>query len=535
MPAPAKETQEKGERETRTKYFQEFKGVYTKASRTAIPPDTFYDLQNLMPIGPANLHSVPGHLLTNMFFAGKSIYWMQYMCINSTDYLMACSTAGDLYAYNIVANTWSLVSSVLGGVQTRMDQWKNSTILIIDTTGYYSWDGTTFTTLTGGIIPSATLTNPEIAVFANFVWIYSNRVLYISGIDDYTGTAGTGGFLVANGATTQQLTDPQMRGQIVRMISASGYLYLMFKSSIFLISDAYIPASASPPAVTFSFINVTAQVGCTNPGSVFLMDRDLMFANTTGLWSLSGVDTTRISEDIDGTLQYLDQTFPISGGITNVNNIQQGVFLFKTVGDPVFGTRYTLACNFDNKWWFSSNGQFYYDNANTALNFTFITSAMSGNLPVIFAISNGNFLWQLFYPGWLSQPSSWQGPLWPMEDIVSRKGVLRAGFEVSSVTNGSNAASTFSLNVDTEGRSTPIPSISILAAVIWQNNVSSVVTWQNNGNQTVQWSGSGSNLYFGDGQGAFGRYVGFSGSAAAGTTYQIDTFMMDYQLWTRWT
>jgi hypothetical protein len=207
-----------------------------------------------MPIGPANLHTVPGHFLNNTIgIAGKIIYWGQYFCINSTDYLLLFATSGEVYAYNIQTNGWATIGTGLGGVQARADQWKNSTVLIVDTTGYYTWDGTTFSSLSlGGILPSAPWNSPDIAVFSNHVWIYINRVLYIGAINDFTVATG---FQVVNGATTQQLTDPQMRGQQVRMLSASGYLYLLFKSSIFLISDAYIPASASPPAVTFSIIN----------------------------------------------------------------------------------------------------------------------------------------------------------------------------------------------------------------------------------------------------------------------------------------
>lgn len=525
MPAPQRETQEKGERQVQTKYFQDFKGVFTKASRTAISENNFYDLQNLMPIGPANLHTVPGHLLLQTLGSGKTIYWMQYACINSTDYLFCFATSGEIYAYNVGANTYSLINSgtLMGGSQTRLDQWKNSTVLFIDTTGYYSWDGTTFSTLTGGIIPSGTLVNPDIAVYANHVWIYSNRLLYVSGINDYTGTASTGGFLVANGAVIQQLTDPQMRGQVVRMLSASGYLYLFFKSSIFLISDAYIPTSASPPAVVFSFPNVTAQIGCNQPGSPFLMGRDLLFANTQGLWSMSGVEPERISEDIDGTLQYLDSTFAMSGGLTTVNNIQNGAFLFRTVGDPIFGTRYTLALMFDGKWWFSST-----------TNFTFITSAISSGNPALFGIINGNQLYSLFNSSAPSMASSWKTALWPMEDILSRKEVLRAGFELSYINNTVQPVS-FTLNIDNETFSSAVNFTSSVASVQWINSSNTYVQWANTALQIVTWQNSGYALYFGDGGGSYGKYVGFSGTANAGSQYEIDAFMMDYILRTRWT
>ena len=59
MPSPQKEIQGKGERSVETKYFRTWKGVFTKSKRAAIPEDRFYDLTNLMPIGDANLHTIP--------------------------------------------------------------------------------------------------------------------------------------------------------------------------------------------------------------------------------------------------------------------------------------------------------------------------------------------------------------------------------------------------------------------------------------------------------------------------------------------
>jgi len=532
MPAPQKETIDKGEREVRTKYFQEFKGVYTKASRNAIPQDHFYDLQNLMPIGAANLHTVPGPLLIQTV-TGDTIYFSVFATLQSVDYLYLMGTSGKIYQYNINSPALTTInpSTLMGGTQTRMDQWKNSQILFIDTTGYYSWDGTTFTQLTGGIIPTGTLTNPDIAVFSNHVWIYANRALYIGGINDYTATTGTGGYLVANGATVALLVDPQMRGQLVRMVSASGYLYLFFKSSIFIISDVYIPTSASPPAAVYSQINVQAQIGTDQYRAIFINDRNVIFGSKYGLMSLSGVDNTRLSDDIDGTLQFIDPTFPISGGLVQVNNILNSALYFKTTGDPVFGTRYTVALHFDDKWWFSSTSPI------AGQQYAFVSQGLAGNVPALFGFinTNGNsYVYQLFANVNTPDASSWQTALWPMEDILSRKEVLRAGFEVSYINNTQGAA-VFTLNIDTETRSTPIPFSSAVGAVNWVNNSGANVIWQNAAFTTVVWQNSGYALYFGDGQGAFGRYVGFSGTASQYTQYELDTYMMDYILRTRWT
>lgn len=527
MPAPVKETIEKSEKETRTKYFQNFKGINTRASRNAIPEDTFYDLQNLMPIGAANLSTVPGPLLLNSIT--DTVYYADFATLQGVDYAYLFGTSGQIYQYNIATNSYTTINggTLMGGVRTRMDQWKNSTILFVDTTGYYSWNGTTFAALTGGIIPSGTLVSPDIAVFSNHVWIYSDRVLYIGGINDYTATTGTGGFLVANGAVVQQLTDPQMRGQVTRMKSASGYLYLVFKSSIFIISDVYIPTSATPPACLFSILNVQATIGTDQPQAVFVNNRDFMFGSKYGLKDLSGVDVSRLSEDIDGTLQYIDPTFPISGGLCTVNNILNTCMFFRTVGDPVFGTRYTVACNFDNKWWFSSNYQY-----------SFVFGVLYGNVPSLFSIQQSgsqSLLYNVFGTSFATLQGSWKTALWPMEDILSRKGVLSAGVELGYEINSIGPVQV-QINVDTEARSTPIPNLVQTSNVIsWTNNTGGPIAWTNSAGGTITWGTGGYSLYFGDGQGGFGRYVGLSGTVNAGTTGEISAFMMDYQLWTRWT
>ena len=148
MPAPQKEAVAKGEKEQRSKYFREWKGVYTKSKRNSIPQDNWYDLVNVIPLGAGNLHTIDGLSASLVDYTTNSIYWIEYANINSTDYLIAFASNGKVYAYNISANTNTLIFSAMSGSGTRMDQWKSQYILFYDTTGYYSWDGTTFTAFT---------------------------------------------------------------------------------------------------------------------------------------------------------------------------------------------------------------------------------------------------------------------------------------------------------------------------------------------------------------------------------------------------
>jgi hypothetical protein len=514
-PQSPKETSNKGEVAQSSKIFSKWKGVYTKSTRTAMPEDAFYDLVNLMPIGPANLHSTPDISSALVDYSADSIYWIEYANINSTDYLICFATNGKVFAYNIAANTSAQINAghLFSGSSSRMDQWKNQLIVFIDSTGYYSWDGTTFSApITGGIIPGSIGSNPDIAVFSNRVWIYSNRVLYVSSINSTTD------FTLASGAISQNLTDPQLRGEATRLFSASGYLYLFGKSSIFVISDVYIPTSASPPAPVFSILNVQALIGCDQPASVFPINRDMCFANTYGLWKLSGVTAEKISEDIDGTIQYLDPTFAISGGTPKVNNILQTSFLFKQTGDPIFGTRTILANYFDKKWWFTNYGAL-----------TFVTTAIKSNQPVLFGLL-GNKLYQLFQNTSSGPFTSFQTALWSMEDAISDKEVFHAGFEMTVQQAGSN----ISINLDTPNSSFPFINTFNLGTVQWQNNAHQIVVWQNNLLAPVNWYTGAYLLYVGDGGGGFAKYVGFSGSVGAGGVYELNSLMMDYSLRKRW-
>jgi hypothetical protein len=521
MPAQAKEFQEKGENTIRTKVFREFKGVNTKSSRVAIPQDTFYDLTNLMPIGSSNLHSVPGY--STAFDYGADIpYWAQYANINSTDYLYVFTTNGKIFQYNIATGTSAQINAghLMTGNATRMDQWKNQLVLFIDPTqGYCSWDGTTFTAgITSGIIPTWS-SQVDIAVFSGRVWLYSARTLYISVNNSTTD------FTLVNGALAQNITDPQARGEATRIFSASGYLYLLFKSGIFVVSDVYIPNGATPPAPVFSILNIQANIGSDQPGSVFVINRDLMFANTYGLWRLSGVTAERVSEDIDGTMQFLNTASKISGGMTKVKNIQNAAFLIQQANDPVFGSRQIVAMYFDQKWWFANYQQ------NSGITLSFISGAMNGSIPVMFGLTSTNKLVNMFDITVGTPGASLKGPLWPMEDSVSDKEVFRAGFEMTPTTS----LPEFQATVDTTAGSTQFAVTGLANGLTWINNANQFVQWINNALAVVAWFNPNYLLYVGDGGGGFSKYVGLSlATTSVGVQFEINSLMMDYTLRKRW-
>ena len=775
MPAPQKEIKEKGERSVETKYFRQWKGVFTKAKRNAVPEDHFYDLTNLIPIGDANLHTIPDISAQLVDFASDTVYWVQYANINSTDYQFIFTVSGAIWAYNIGANTAAQINvgTLMSGSGTRMDQWKNQRVLFADSTGYYSWDGTTFSgpynggtstnlavtsatvsgsvgtvlftaspttlyngavlqfsgftpsgwngkyaysqmtlpavssavintaftlgtitfasahnlatgaivTLTGfvstgwnatftatvtgsttitvpltaapvitlpaitagtvvsttgtltfltphglstgqyitlynmnpsgwngqyqvtvtnstqvtitfgvapgtatspygsavvsaattvgtvtvgnmwqttfaspptnatvigtvlspGLLPqNATtpfaqyLTCPDIAVFNNRVWIYSDRALYVSAINGYND------FTLVDGAVVQNLTDPQIRGQLTRMLSSNGYLYLVSKSAVFVISDVYVPSNAVPPAPIFTPLNVQGIIGSDQPASVFTLNRDLMLANSYGVYQISGVTAQKISDDIDGTFQYVStQTgsggLQISGGACSVENILNASFLIRQINDPIFGTRTIVANFFDNKWWWANYNSSLTVNSNgiasiteaTTGTLTFISWGMNGSFPALYGIKN-NKLYQL-YSNTASAPlTRWMTPLWPMEDSLADKEVYRAGLEITATAVGN-----VYMSLDTPNTTNQFL-VGTPGAVAWFNGTGAITAWQNNSSVPVTWSNSSYSLFLADSQGGFGKYVGLTGYVNPGSIYEMNGNMMDYALRKRW-
>jgi hypothetical protein len=120
-----------------------FRGVNTKANRTAIGDDEFFWLENAMPVGYANLKITPtydavgsvtfSHTVVNFFSAN----------IGLDDYLIAFEDDGSCEYVNLTTNAKGTLASA-GTFSTsgmNISQWKNDRILISDPSkGYFTWD-----------------------------------------------------------------------------------------------------------------------------------------------------------------------------------------------------------------------------------------------------------------------------------------------------------------------------------------------------------------------------------------------------------
>jgi hypothetical protein len=507
----SRQATDENEEQRRTKIFRKFKGVVNNSARNALPDEAWFYLENMQPIGDANVQSVPNISVALASYGANNIYWAQYANINGSDYIVSFSTNGYVFAYNIQANSTAQIGSGFSGSGSRLDQWKNTQLLVVDSSGYYNWNGAgTLTLISGSGVPTS---GTDIAVAFGRVWIAQGRLITFSGANDFSAASYT----VANGAGSLALTDPTLRNTVTRLKAQNGYLYVISATGINAISDVYVPSGASPPTPLFTNLNIQAIIGTDQPGSVFAMNQALVFANRFGAWYLYGTNANKISTDIDGTWKYLDFSQVISGGQVVVNNILCTAFLVKRLSDPIFGSNQVLAMYHDEKWWFANFGALQ-----------FVTSGIVNNTPALFGFI-GNFLYQLFATTTSAPATVLMTALWPMEDELADKQIIRTGFEVTI----SSFTGTFGMTVDTTNNSAQAVTLSTNGNVTWVNNAGNQVQWNNNSLAIVQWFTGAYLLYNATAPGVYGKYVGATISAS-GSAYQFSAVNMDYKLRARW-
>jgi len=144
---------------------KEFKGVNTKANRTAIDQTEFSWIENAMPVGFANIKVVnnrstvydSGNAVVTF---GNSVNYLTSVNLNNADYILAFQDDGRAQYFNISTATKGnvAVAGTFSASGVQVSQWKDERALIVDPDkGYYTWDGTNLVSVgsVGGIFVTA--------------------------------------------------------------------------------------------------------------------------------------------------------------------------------------------------------------------------------------------------------------------------------------------------------------------------------------------------------------------------------------------
>ena len=128
---------------------KQFRGVNTKANRTALDDGEFSWLENAMPIGYANIKTLSGESNTTVTLANTTTSLLSAN-INNKDYMLAFQQDGRCEYVDIEANTKGNVApaGTFSSSKVNITQFKDERVLIGDPdNGVYSWDGNNLVTI----------------------------------------------------------------------------------------------------------------------------------------------------------------------------------------------------------------------------------------------------------------------------------------------------------------------------------------------------------------------------------------------------
>jgi len=578
-----------------TEVFRAFAGLNTQAVRQAIDRGEFSWIENLIPIGHGNLKVCADRSLALATITGGiAVYYLRSFNLGGNPYMFVACDDGSAYQVLLSSpytKTTICSAGELNGTRCSISQWQNSRILIFDSLGYRSWDGTNLVHI--GCVNAVTLSNGGVGL--------TSVTVTFSAPNETGGIQATGHCIVDAGVVTQVVIDePGMgytspatmtfnpastiaatstlfnpTGQNVATYAGRSWLtsnrtftfsappsggngYENFQTGqaagTFIVTDETLLSSVISllPANDFLYwtgtdsINAIGDVQVVSGATVFsdpnLSDnigsdifygavisfyRSLMMMNRSGVYSLYGATPQKISDALDGVVPLIDFDKPIWSGLVNIENQQCAAFFF-TYRDPVDGPRPLLAIFFNKKWFLASQGS----------DLLAIASAYDGTGHRLYG-TDGTHIYRLFDRSDSLQPWKFSLAFWDMDALQTTKETCSFGFEINTSASSGTVQFTMSILNDrppySDSQSYAIP-VSSFAS--WVNNASVAVTWQNNALDIIDWLGGSYVLRMQDtdmnGGGAmFGKYVGLAMSSAdvIGT---ISSLMLQYRLRESW-
>lgn len=184
-----------------------FKGLNTKANRTAIDEQEFAWLENIMPVGFGNAKVVPVEetvsITGNAVTWGANVTFIGNANINLKNYIVVFEDDGRSEYFNVTDDSKGnvAVAGTFSGANNRIAQWKDERILITDPDyGLFTWDGNN--TVFVGSVGQIALTNLGTGYT-------SAPAVTISAPNDANGVQATASAVLSNGTvSTILLTEP---------------------------------------------------------------------------------------------------------------------------------------------------------------------------------------------------------------------------------------------------------------------------------------------------------------------------------------
>jgi hypothetical protein len=315
---------------------------------------------------------------------------------------------------------------------------------------------------------------------------YQNR-MWVGSISDnipkglFTAPSDPANFNDADGGGAFPSNDSFLRVQYQCFKQSNGFLYLMADSSINYISG--VNTSGDPAVTTFNNLNVDPQIGTPWPGSVQVFSRNIVFANSLGVYVSYGGAVTKISEQLDGIFNSVVSTdgitpngFYPSSAVANIFGREVYMLLMPIV-DSYTGQTVNKLLMWDGKRWFTSPQD---------VTLTYISEDEINSVLTAYG-TNGTDIYPLFQQPTLAFQKVVQSKLWATPHYVYRK-VSR---DILGILNFYDATGTVTVALDNETGSSSVTAAVASAQLTWTNNSGQPITWTNNSGNPLSWDVAG--------------------------------------------
>ena len=562
---------------------KDFKGLNTKANRTAIQENEFAWIENVMPVGYSNLKVIPKekrvtYSSTN-FSWGGTVHYMAPANINGVAYMFAFFTNGGAQYVSLETPTAPITlasSGTFSGTRTQISQWKNERVLIIDTTyGYATFDGTnlvrigsvgTITITSGGsgysAAPTVTISAPNetggVQATATAT-ISGGIVTAITITEPGTGYTSAPTITFSSGAASATATVINQPGTCIQ--SFSGRVWIADGRTIYYTAaDSYNDfTSISAGNITLVdatlYGDITQIIAANNFLYIFGESSINVFSdvrvNTLGetLFTNTNISASIGTELFLGVFAYFRSILFINrygvyalvgATTTKISDALDGIFPNIDFNSSVTGCQ-TLIYNILVSAWnvrYNDNGTYrrvqlvFFDRKwfiSSQGNLTHINSSPVNGLINSYGVESGGAFFRMYEDQTANISTEVVTALWDLKDPIRDKQALKLGVEATFPVT---VAGSLNISIDSESRAST--SIALGNAVAWQNISFSNIAWTNNAGSTLQWISSGYQLTEGykllkwDAQ-MYGKYLGMTVTSTA-PAFTFNGFQLEHEL-----
>jgi hypothetical protein len=365
---------------------KQFKGLNTKANRTAIDEAEFSWVENAQPVGYANLKVVPTY--SNVTIANAAVTFSNTVTVLSSvnigikDYVIAFEADGSAQYYNVTDGTQGNVapSGTFSSTGVESTQWYNDRMLILDPDkGYFSWDGNNVVSI--GSVGSIGIVNSGSG--------YTSAPTVVISAPTQTGGAN------AN-ATSTLTTSSNTVGSVSLSNAGSGYINAA-NTTVTFVGGGGSGATAVASLVTFATGTVSIAVidggaGYTNAANTTISITGGGGTNAAAQAIVTGnvVTSVIMTNAGSGYTNSANLVVTISGGGATNNAVLQGT---------VQTQQNVSIATFSGRVWIAQGRTVYYSAAGSYSDFTSVSagavtltdSTLHGNIQYL--LSANNFLY----------------------------------------------------------------------------------------------------------------------------------------------